>query len=90
MIVAPIPICLSVSIPKLGKICVFTVALIEPNAISPIFTIVPFVIVVVFGVVIAPGLLTVIVIRHQRLGRNAKRGHQTQAQTQDADGLETH
>jgi len=59
---------LSVPVPELGKIGVFTVTLIEPNAIGPIFTIVPFMIIVVLGIVVAPGLLTVLVIGQQSPG----------------------
>ena len=68
MIVAPSPICLSIPIPELGEIVVFSVTLIDPNPISPIFTIIPFMIIVVLGIVIAPVLMTVIVIGQEWSG----------------------
>jgi hypothetical protein len=53
MFVAPIPIGLSIVIRELRKRAILAVIFFHPHAISPIFTAVPFMIVIVLRVVVA-------------------------------------
>ena len=57
MIVAPVPIRFPIPIFELVKIVVLTMTLLDPHAIGLILMLIPFVIIVMFGVVVTPIIL---------------------------------
>jgi hypothetical protein len=52
MIVTPSPVCLLIFVPELGERLVLAMILLYPHTVRPIFTAVPFVVVVVPFVVV--------------------------------------
>jgi len=89
MIVAPVPIGFPIPILEPVKILVLAMTLLDPHTIGLILMLIPFVIIVVFGVmvtpllapfIIAPFVLPAVVLGPEGRGRKCKRNHQGGAQ----------
>ena len=87
MLVAPVPIIVSITVTKLFEVLIFSPALLNPHAVGLILAGIPFVIVIVSAVMITASFLSMIVVCGLRGGCEREWGDQSQAQ--DAGAIKT-
>lgn len=84
MIVAPVPIGVPIPVFELRKIVVFATTFLDPHAIRLILMLIPFMIVIMFGVVVTPlfasFVIPAFVLGTERCRRKCNGNHQGGAQ----------
>ena len=84
MIVAPVPIGVPIPLFELVKIFVLAMAFLDPHAIGLVLMLIPFVVIVVFGIVVtplfAPFVIPAFVLGAERRRRKCDGNHQGGAQ----------
>jgi hypothetical protein len=66
MLVAPVPIIVSISLTKPIEVLIFSMAFLGPHAVGSILAFIPFVVVIVLGVMITSSFLPMFVVRGKR------------------------